>query len=182
MCEKCNRNHLNVQTTVRHEIISIRSTQDYPGTPTHIVTEHIPCDRHKKKDYIKYCLECCELICEDCINKIHREHELEEIKDGCDFIIVNTQARLSKDLWFCENESKQLKTSSGMCNSSYNNARKKIDVREKEMKEDMSLAASKDILLSLYNSTVVSLLTTKTGEIKPFLSLSPLCPRCIHVT
>ncbi|XP_052079025.1 uncharacterized protein LOC127717378 [Mytilus californianus] len=47
---------------------------------------------------------------------------------------------------------------------------------------DMSLTASKDMLLSLSGSTDVSLLTTKTGEIKPFLSVSPLIPLGIHVT
>ncbi|XP_063406679.1 uncharacterized protein LOC134690605 [Mytilus trossulus] len=51
---------------------------------------------------------------------------------------------------------------------------------------DMSLTAREDMLLSLYGSTDVStdvsLLTTKTGEIKPFLSLSPLYPGSIHIT
>ncbi|XP_076095307.1 uncharacterized protein LOC143065498 [Mytilus galloprovincialis] len=44
----------------------------------------------------------------------------------------------------------------------------------------MSLTDNNDVLLSLYDD--VSLLTTKTGEIKPFLYLSPLYPLSIHVT
>ncbi|CAC5382970.1 unnamed protein product [Mytilus coruscus] len=47
---------------------------------------------------------------------------------------------------------------------------------------DMSLTANDDVLLSLYDSTEFSLLTTKTGEIKPFLSVSPLLTLGIHVT
>ncbi|CAC5382967.1 TRIM71 [Mytilus coruscus] len=47
---------------------------------------------------------------------------------------------------------------------------------------DMTLTANNDVLLSLLNSTDISLLTTKSGEIKPFLSVSPLIPLGIHVT
>ncbi|CAG2250998.1 unnamed protein product [Mytilus edulis] len=47
---------------------------------------------------------------------------------------------------------------------------------------DMSLTENNDVLLSVHDSTDVSLLTTKTGEVKPFLSLSPLYPHGIHVT
>ncbi|XP_052079461.1 uncharacterized protein LOC127717731 [Mytilus californianus] len=47
---------------------------------------------------------------------------------------------------------------------------------------DMSLTDNNDVLLSLFASSDVSLLTTKTGEIKPFLSVSPLLTRCIHVS
>ncbi|VDI33927.1 Hypothetical predicted protein [Mytilus galloprovincialis] len=47
---------------------------------------------------------------------------------------------------------------------------------------DMSLTGNNDVFLSLFNKTVISLLTTKTGEIKPFLSVSPLISLGIHVT
>ncbi|CAG2229187.1 unnamed protein product [Mytilus edulis] len=47
---------------------------------------------------------------------------------------------------------------------------------------DMSMTGNNDVLLSSYGSTDVSLLSTKTGEIKPFLSMSPLYPLGIHVT
>ncbi|CAC5382976.1 unnamed protein product [Mytilus coruscus] len=47
---------------------------------------------------------------------------------------------------------------------------------------DMSLTDNNDVLLSLSYSSDVSLLKTKTGEIKPFLSMSPLITLGIHVT
>ncbi|XP_063406801.1 E3 ubiquitin-protein ligase TRIM71-like [Mytilus trossulus] len=142
MCEKCNRIHLNVQTSIKHEIISIRPNKDFQENLTNVVTNNIPCDKHKKKEYIKYCIDCIELVCEDCIHKTHREHELEEINKGCDDPIGITKARLSKDLWFCENESNQLQKSTQMCLSSYDNARKKIDIREKEMKGEIEKYAN----------------------------------------
>ena len=46
---------------------------------------------------------------------------------------------------------------------------------------DMALTSNNDILLSLSNSSDVKLLT-KSGEIKPFFSVSPLRPWGIHVT
>jgi hypothetical protein len=45
----------------------------------------------------------------------------------------------------------------------------------------MTLTSSNDILLSVHNSSDVKLLT-KSREIKPFLSVSPLLPYGIHVT
>lgn len=47
---------------------------------------------------------------------------------------------------------------------------------------DMSLTANKDIFLSLCGNTDNSLLTTKTGEVKTFLSVSRQYPRGKHVT
>ncbi|CAC5419048.1 unnamed protein product [Mytilus coruscus] len=47
---------------------------------------------------------------------------------------------------------------------------------------DMSLTDNNDVLLSLFDSTDISLLTTKTGEIKTFLSVSPLYSLGINVT
>jgi hypothetical protein len=47
--------------------------------------------------------------------------------------------------------------------------------------EDMTLTKSNDILISTYNSSDVKLLT-QSGQIKPFLSVSPLLTIGIHVT
>ncbi|CAC5385906.1 unnamed protein product [Mytilus coruscus] len=76
-----------------------------------------------------------------------------------------------------------------ICNDEIPSLRKiNIDDTIKTVKDmsvkiyDMSLTNNNDVLLSLYHSTEVSLLTTNTGEIKPFLSVSPLVPHGIHVT
>ncbi|VDH98993.1 Hypothetical predicted protein [Mytilus galloprovincialis] len=142
MCEKCNKIHLNVQTSVKHDIISIRSTQNYQDTPTSMITDNIPCDRHKQKLCVKYCQNCIELVCEDCIDKTHTEHLLYGIKEGC-YVIPMVQARITKDLWFGENESKQLQKSIQAGHSSYDNVIKKIDVREIEMKEAIEKYANR---------------------------------------
>jgi len=47
--------------------------------------------------------------------------------------------------------------------------------------DDMALTKSKDILLSMYDSSDVNLIT-KSGEIKPFLSVASLRTTGIHVT
>ena len=46
---------------------------------------------------------------------------------------------------------------------------------------DMTLTSNNDLLLSVSNSSDIKLLT-KSGEIKPFFSVSPLLPHGIHVT
>ena len=46
---------------------------------------------------------------------------------------------------------------------------------------DMTLTSNNDLLLSVFNSSDIKLLT-KSGEIKPFFSVSPLLTRGIHVT
>ena len=45
----------------------------------------------------------------------------------------------------------------------------------------MTLTSNNDILLSVFNSSDIKLLT-KSGEIKPFFSVSPLLTGGIHVT
>jgi hypothetical protein len=62
-----------------------------------------------------------------------------------------------------------------------------IDAKIKTIKEipvkiyDMTLTKSHDILISIVDSSDVKLIT-QSGQIKPFLSLSPLLPTGIHVT
>ena len=62
-----------------------------------------------------------------------------------------------------------------------------IDVKIQTIKEipvqinDMTLTKSNDILISTYNSSDV-ILITQSGQIKPFLSVSPLITTGIHVT
>lgn len=75
MCETCNKIHLNVQTSIKHEIISIRPNQDIQETLTNMVTYNIPCEIHKRKEYIQYCFDCIELVCEACKDKTHRDHQ-----------------------------------------------------------------------------------------------------------
>jgi predicted secreted protein len=45
----------------------------------------------------------------------------------------------------------------------------------------MALTKSNDILLSIFNSSEVKLLTN-AGEIKPFITVAPLITTGIHVT
>ena len=62
-----------------------------------------------------------------------------------------------------------------------------IDAKIKTIKEipvkiyDLTLTKSNDILISIVDSSEVKLIT-QSGQIKPFLSLSPLLPTGIHVT
>jgi len=62
-----------------------------------------------------------------------------------------------------------------------------IDAKIKTIKEintkiyDMALTKNNDILISTSNTSDIKLLT-KSGQIKPFLSLAPLLPTGIHVT
>jgi hypothetical protein len=47
--------------------------------------------------------------------------------------------------------------------------------------DDMTLTKSNDILISTFNSPDVKIIT-QSGQVKPFLSVSPLATTGIHVT
>lgn len=81
-------------------------------------------------------------MCKDCISDIHKEHDLEDINEGCIGEVKHFQGRLSRDLWFCENELKLLQKSTEMCNSLYDISRQKVNVREIEMKDEIEKYAN----------------------------------------
>ena len=82
LCEKCKDIHSEWEEFSSHEIVSLdQLTED--------VTNLVPpdqkimqCSKHPAKELDLYCETCKEVICRDCILKVHRDHQYDLATDA----------------------------------------------------------------------------------------------------
>ena len=82
LCSRCTEIHKDWAELSTHEVISLDRlegdvTQLVP--PTKKVTY---CSKHPTKESDLYCETCEELICRDCIVRVHRDHQYDLITDA----------------------------------------------------------------------------------------------------
>ncbi|CAC5419058.1 unnamed protein product [Mytilus coruscus] len=79
MCEKCKKIHLKVQTSIKHDIVDVKSSEAKTEMEHTIVTDNIPCQIHKRKLNCMFCRTCNQLVCTECITASHKKHDLDSI-------------------------------------------------------------------------------------------------------
>ncbi|CAC5419049.1 unnamed protein product [Mytilus coruscus] len=86
MCEKCKKIHLKVQTSIKHDIVDVKSSEaKHAKTEMEhtIITDNIPCQIHKRKLNCMFCRTCEHLVCPECITDPHKKHDLDSIDKVC---------------------------------------------------------------------------------------------------
>ena len=82
LCDSCKKPHLEWEEFSSHEIVSLdQLTED--------VTNLVPpdqkimqCSKHPGKELDLYCETCKEVICRDCILRVHRDHQYDLATDA----------------------------------------------------------------------------------------------------
>ena len=75
LCDSCKKPHIEWKDFSSHEIVSLdQLTEDVANLipPVHKVLQ---CSKHPAKELDLYCETCKEVICRDCIVKLHRDHQ-----------------------------------------------------------------------------------------------------------
>ncbi|XP_052079434.1 uncharacterized protein LOC127717695 isoform X3 [Mytilus californianus] len=83
MCEKCKKIHLKVQTSIKHDIVDVKSSEAKQEMEHTIITDNIPCQIHKRKLNCMFCRTCDNLVCPECITDSHKKHDLDSIDKVC---------------------------------------------------------------------------------------------------
>ena len=82
LCEKCKDIHSEWEEFSSHEIVSLdQLTEDL----TNLVPPNqkiMQCSKHPGKELDLYCETCKEVICRDCILKVHRDHQYDLATDA----------------------------------------------------------------------------------------------------
>ena len=82
LCEKCKDIHSEWEEFSSHEIVSLdQLTEDV----TNLVPPDqkiVQCSKHPTKELDLYCETCKEVICRDCILKVHRDHQYDLATDA----------------------------------------------------------------------------------------------------
>ena len=82
ICMKCTEFHQEWEDLSTHEVISLSQLE---GDVTNLVppTKKVTyCSKHPAKESDLYCETCDELICRDCIVRVHRDHQYDLIPDA----------------------------------------------------------------------------------------------------
>ena len=82
LCDSCKKPHFEWKEFSSHNIISLdQLTEDVTNLvpPNQKVTY---CTKHPAKELDLYCETCKEVICRDCILKVHRDHQYDLVTDA----------------------------------------------------------------------------------------------------
>ena len=82
ICGKCKDFHSEWEEFSSHEIISL---DQLTGDVTNLipsVKKTLQCSKHPDKQLDIYCESCEELICRDCIVRVHRDHQYDLVHDA----------------------------------------------------------------------------------------------------
>ena len=65
-----------------HEVITIQQLNSNAAKLVPSKKQATPCPKHPAKELDLYCETCEELICRDCIVKVHRDHQYDLVGDA----------------------------------------------------------------------------------------------------
>ena len=81
ICNLCKKPHLEWEEFSSHEIISL---DQLTGDVTNLVPpvkKVLRCSKHTEKQLKLFCETCEEMICRDCIVRVHRDHQYDLVRD-----------------------------------------------------------------------------------------------------
>ena len=75
--------HLKWKEVSSHEIVSLNQLTENATNLVPPVQKVLQCSKHPAKELDLYCETCKEVICRDCILKVHRDHKYDLATDAC---------------------------------------------------------------------------------------------------
>ena len=80
ICEKCKDFHSEWEDLASHEIISLEQLTTNVMNHVSPAKKELPCPSHPEKQVDLYCETCEEMICRDCIVRVHRDHQYDLVR------------------------------------------------------------------------------------------------------
>ena len=84
VCEFCRETHEYWSNLKTHEIIDLDTLTGDVTTLVPPLKKTLFCSRHQEKEADLYCETCDELICRDCIVRVHRDHQYDLVPESFD--------------------------------------------------------------------------------------------------
>ena len=82
ICQVCVMVHQTWKELSSHEVITIQQLTSDAAKLVPSKKQAMPCPKHPAKELDLYCETCEELICRDCIVKVHRDHQYDLVGDA----------------------------------------------------------------------------------------------------
>ena len=81
LCDECKNTHLKWKEFSSHKIVSLYKLTEDVTNLIPPVQKVLQCSKHPAKELDLYCETCKEVICRDCILKVHRDHQYDLATD-----------------------------------------------------------------------------------------------------
>ena len=81
LCDACKKPHLEWKEFATHELVSLDQLTEDATNLVPPAQKVLHCPRHPAKELDLYCETCKEVICRDCIVKVHRDHQYDLVTD-----------------------------------------------------------------------------------------------------
>ena len=81
LCDKCRDIHSEWKEFATHELVSLDQLTEDATNLVPPAQKVLHCPRHPAKELDLYCETCKEVICRDCIVKVHRDHQYDLVTD-----------------------------------------------------------------------------------------------------
>ena len=82
LCDKCKHIHSEWKELSPHEIVSLDKLTEDVTNLVPPVQKVLQCSKHPAKELDLYCESCKEVVCRDCILKVHRDHQYDLATDA----------------------------------------------------------------------------------------------------
>ena len=82
VCGFCKETHQYWDNLKTHEFIDLDALTGDVTTLVPLLKKTLFCSRHQKKEVDFYCETCDELICRDCIVRVHRDHQYDLVPES----------------------------------------------------------------------------------------------------
>ena len=82
LCKSCKKPHLEWDELSSHKIVSLNQLTEDVTNLVPPVQKVLQCSKHPAKELDLYCKTCKEVICRDCILRVHRDHQYDLVTDA----------------------------------------------------------------------------------------------------
>lgn len=81
ICDKCENMHQLFSELKSHQIVSLDQVREDATNMVRTSKQTLHCPKHPSEKLKIYCETCSELICSDCIVKLHKDHDYDLVVD-----------------------------------------------------------------------------------------------------
>ena len=149
LCNACKYPHLEWKEFSSHELVSLDQLTKDVTNLVPPVQKTLNCSKHPAKELDLYCETCQEVICRDCILKVHRDHQYDLATDAFPQqkkVLVSSVEPVEQQLVSVNKALEDLKSLSGEITSQRQDLETKI--RAEIRLGHQSLEAREEVLIS----------------------------------
>ena len=132
LCDSCKKPHLEWEEFSSHEIVSLDQLTEDVINLVPPDQKIVQCSKHPGKELDLYCETCKEVICRDCILRVHRDHQYDLATDAFpqqENVLISCVKPAEQQLVFVNNALEGLDTLRGKITSQRQSLETKIRSR-----------------------------------------------------